>query len=150
MQLTSKKVDEIVRSVLDVTFHLDSSDLRRSADLEVEPLMVRANIALNGQWKGQLALYVVPALAKEMAAMMTYREPASITNSQSFDAVGEVANMIAGNLRPLIPGAYSISMPKVTDQGTPPPLSKRPIELSYQMDGKRLYVAVEGSEENAL
>jgi hypothetical protein len=150
MQLTSKKIDEVVRSVMDVTFHLDANELRRSADLDPQPLMVRANIGFNGAFKGQVVVYVAPDLAKEMAAVMTHGEPASMGRHESFDAVGEVANMIAGNLRPLIPGARLMSVPNVTDEGLAPTLSNHPVELSYRLDGKRFYVAVEGTSTMSL
>ena len=145
MPLTSKKVDEVVRSVLDVTFQLDATELRRSADLEPQPLMVRANIALNGDWKGQVVVYVSPELAKEMAAAMMHSDVAAMGKAESFDAVGEIANMIAGNLRPLLPGARLVSTPKVTDEGLAPVLMQHPVELSYRLDGMRFYVAVEGA-----
>jgi hypothetical protein len=148
--LTSKKIDEVVRSVLDVTFRLDANELRRSADLEPQPLMVRANIAFNGAWQGQVVVYVAPELAKEMAAAMMNAEPGNVGRDETFDAIGEVANMIAGNLRPLIPGARLISVPKVTDQGIAPALPGNAVELSYRLDGRRLYVAVEGSSTASL
>jgi hypothetical protein len=145
MMLSTKKIDEVVRSVFDVTFQLDANELRRSADLEPQPLMVRANIGFNGDWKGQMVLYVAPDLAREMAAIMMNAEPHKVGREQSFDAVGELANMIAGNLRPLLPGARLISVPKVTDEGLAPQLQNQPLELSYRLDGMRLFVGLEGS-----
>ena len=148
MNLSTKQVDDVVRSVLDVMLRLDVSDLKRSPELTPQPLMVRAQVSLNGSWRGQVMLFVAPELAREMAAVMTQGEPKSMGREETFDAVGELANMIAGNLKPLLPGARSLSMPQVSDQGVAPMPANFPVELSYRLDGMRLCVSVAGGSNN--
>jgi hypothetical protein len=75
---------------------------------------------------------------------MTQSDPQTMGREESFDAVGELANMIAGNLKPLLPGARTLSMPKVSDQGVAPMPANFPVELSYRLDGMRLSVSVAG------
>ena len=144
MNLSTKQVDDVVRSVLDVMLRLDVNDLKRSPELNPQPLMVRAQVALNGAWKGEVMLFVAPELAREMAGVMTQSDPQTMGREESFDAVGELANMIAGNLKPLLPGARSLSMPKVSDQGVAPMPANFPVELSYRLDGMRMSVSVAG------
>jgi hypothetical protein len=151
MRLSTAQVDEVVRSVLDVTLRLDANELRRSAELDPQPMMVRAQVNLNGEWKGQVQMYVSPDLAREIAAVMMRSAPEDMGREEAFDAVGELTNMIAGNLRPLILGSRSLSLPKVTEQGVgPTALPDKQVELSYRLDGRRLCVSVGGSSTNSL
>jgi len=146
MMPSTRQVDEVVRSVLDVTLKLDANELRRSAELDPQPLMVKAQVNLNGAWKGQVMMYVSPDLAREIAAVMMRQAPEDMGRDEAFDAVGELANMIAGNLRPLIPGSRSLSLPKVSEQGVGhAPIVGEPVELSYRLDGRRVCIAVTGA-----
>jgi hypothetical protein len=151
MMPSTAQVDEIVRSVLDITLRLDANELRRSPELNPQPQMVRAQVNFNGEWKGQVFMYVSPDLAREIAAVMMCSAPEDMGREEAFDAVGELTNMIAGNLRPLLRGSRSLSLPKVTEQGlSVAPVEGNPVELSYRLDGRRLCVAVAGSSTNSL
>jgi len=149
MMPSTRQVDEVVRSVLDVTLKLDANELKRSAELVPQPLMVKAQVNLNGEWKGQVLMYVSPDLAREIAAVMMRQAPEDMGREEAFDAIGELTNMIAGNLRPLIPGSRSLSLPKVSEQGVGALApAGDPVELSYRLDGRRLCIAVAGTHNS--
>lgn len=142
MKLSTAQVDEVLRSVLDMTLQLEPQDLLRAASLE-SATMVQAQIQFKGAWKGQVLLQVEPGLAREIAAVMMHSDPAGVSALEGQDAVGELANMIAGNLRPLVPGSKSMSLPSVTQQRLERlPVSSFPLELSYRLDGRALSIAV--------
>jgi CheY-specific phosphatase CheX len=115
MEATLTVLDDMVRSVVDgaTALNLGMSDDGVASRLE----RYRAEIPLMGSWRGCLRVEIAPALAREMAGAMLHCPPNALDEGTTMDAVGEIANMIAGNLRPLIKGAHSLGVPTVTRQG---------------------------------
>lgn len=141
MKISTAEVDEIVRSVMDLTLRLQADELQTAAVHQGEATMVRAEILFKGGWKGSVLLQIEPSLAREMAAVMMQKEPADTADAEAMDAVGEIANMIAGNLKPLFPGQRSMSLPKVSQAGLSHlPHDAYPLALSYLLDGRGLSI----------
>ena len=66
-----------------------------------------------GAWKGAVQVEFEPRLAFHITAhLMSVPEPMEV-DSDVVDAVGEVVNMIAGNLNSTLPGGAVMSMPAV-------------------------------------
>ncbi len=149
MKLSSLEVDEIVRSVMDVTLRLSTHELQAAAAQEGQAQMICAEIRFKGAWKGQVMLQVEPSLAREMAAVMMMKELEDTEQGEGMDAVGELANMIAGNLKPLLPGHRAMTLPQVSQQELVSlPSAQFPLELNYQLDGKSLCIAVAETRSN--
>jgi len=72
-----------------------------------------AEICLSGDWQGVLQVQISQNLAREVAGTMLHRQHQWLDETSVMDAVGELANMIAGNLRPLVDGARRLSVPVV-------------------------------------
>jgi hypothetical protein len=143
MKISCTEVDEVFRSVMDLTLRLQADELKSAAGVEGLPQMVRAEISFKGAWKGQVMLQIEPALAREMAALMMCKDPEETADTETFDAVGELANIIAGNLRPLMPGYRAMTLPRVTQEELRTmPKADFPLELSYLLDGRSLSIAV--------
>jgi len=143
MRLSTVEVDEVFRSVIDLTLRLQSNELQAADTAEGQPLMIRAEISFKGAWKGHVMLQVDPALAREMAAVMMQKDLEETEEPETLDAVGELTNIIAGNLRPLMPGYRAMTLPIVTrEQLRAIPQEEFPLELSYLLDGRSLSIAV--------
>lgn len=66
-----------------------------------------------GAWKGAVQVGFESELAFRVTShLMSVPAPAAV-NSDVLDAVGEVVNMIAGNLNSILPGGAVMSMPVV-------------------------------------
>lgn len=149
MRLSSVEVDEVVRSVMDLTLRLQTQELQAGPMVDGQPVMVRAEILFKGEWKGQVLLQVDPSLARDMAAVMMMKDPQDTAEAEAMDAVGELANMIAGNLRPLLHGYKGMSLPSVTQaEKRSLPQAGLPLELNYQLDGKGICLAVAEARSN--
>lgn len=90
-------------------------------------------IHLAGGWEGLVLTGFEPSLAFAVTAhMLKIEEPRAVGDAVR-DAVGEVANIVAGNLKALLPEHAAMSIPQVVE-GT----SARKMEVPG-MDISRLY-----------
>jgi chemotaxis protein CheX len=71
-------------------------------------------VTVTGEWQGNVLLSC-PAQLARMAASAMFDLPAEqLDDEQVADALGELTNMIGGNIKSLIPGPSRLSMPAVT------------------------------------
>lgn len=92
--------------------------------LEVEPVQVQwpppedlINVTVHyaGAWKGALLLECTyPQAYVFTSRLMDIEEPEAM-NDDVRDAMGELANMIAGNLKPVLPPGVCLSMPTLIE-----------------------------------
>lgn len=102
------------------------SVFRTMLRIEVEPCldvppprgeMVTAAVYLTGNFQGAVLLHCPPWQACGLAAEFYRKTPPSNVDDDVLDVMGELANMVAGNLKcTLLPGTH-LSIPSVT-QGT--------------------------------
>ncbi len=93
-----------------------------NAEQEAAPLDVTVSVDFRGPFTGRLVLsasaIVLPAIASNMLGEAQSRKP-----QLQRDALGELANVICGNVLPLIAGAeavFNLSAPRVHDADEAP------------------------------
>ena len=112
-QITNKDLMTIVQQVfgsmmgLEVEEHPDSK-----VDLSVGEVSM-ATICISGGWNGMVILQCRRKLASMVAQGMFQMDEADISADETKDALGEVINMVGGNLKALLPGPSSLSLPNV-------------------------------------
>jgi chemotaxis protein CheX len=74
-----------------------------------------ATIHLAGEWKGVLALECSHKQACVFAARFLSMERPDMVDDVVRDVLGELANMIGGNLKCVLAGGLRLSMPSVVD-----------------------------------
>ncbi len=73
-----------------------------------------AVVAISGAWQGVVTVELEESLARLLTArMLAIPEGEEIGDSDIADAVGELVNMIGGNVKSLMPGPSSLSLPSV-------------------------------------
>jgi chemotaxis protein CheX len=108
-------------------------------------------VTVSGEWQGSVLL-ACPAQLARMAASAMFDVPAGELDDQEVaDALGELTNMIGGNIKSLIPGPSRLSMPAVTAGASPtvkPPRAALVSTVSLACEGLPLTVSVwrEGPE----
>jgi chemotaxis protein CheX len=80
--------------------------------LSGRPSMVGA-VRVTDAWFGAVVLEVTPALARTVAATMFDSTPDVVTDAEVVDALGELTNMIGGNIKSLLPAPSHLSLPSV-------------------------------------
>jgi chemotaxis protein CheX len=75
--------------------------------------LITAAISLSGTWKGAVLMECgLPEAFLFTSRMIGIEQPTSLTDDVR-DALGELANMIGGNLKSVLPGGVSLSLPTV-------------------------------------
>jgi chemotaxis protein CheX len=115
--MTDEEVLGITRDVWESftgrTIELVDDQVRPDGDVTV------GCVTVTGEWQGNVLL-ACPARLARMAASAMFELPAEqLDDEQVGDALGELTNMIGGNIKSLIPGPSRLSMPTVTVGASP-------------------------------
>jgi chemotaxis protein CheX len=74
-----------------------------------------AVVQITGSWQGATMVRCTSEMAHHIGAAMFGIEPGSASSEEVQDALGEVANMIAGNFKSLLPPGCQLSLPAVVE-----------------------------------
>ncbi|MEI9811353.1 MAG: chemotaxis protein CheX [Acidobacteriota bacterium] len=103
---------EVVESVFKTMLHIDVSESFAIPPPSGE--MVTAAVFLTGAYQGAVLLHCPPWQARGLTAQFLNRTTPGTVDDDVLDVMGELTNMIAGNLKSaLIPGTH-LSIPAVT------------------------------------
>lgn len=72
-----------------------------------------AKVHISGEWNATLEVATTSAVAMQIAAQMFELEPVGIQTADLYDALGEIANMVGGNVKGIINGELDLSLPSV-------------------------------------
>ncbi len=119
MSVSESDLQEITRSVFAVTLgwsvEVHCPDPKYSHGTGV----LSAVVDISGGWDGTVRLMLTEGLGRHIAGAMLGVAPDEIARSAVWDAVGELANMIGGNLKAILPGPCVLSMPMVAPSMAP-------------------------------
>jgi chemotaxis protein CheX len=95
-------------------------------DLEIYPTQIQPPkagdectlagcVQITGGWEGAIVLHCSEDFAGWVASIMYEMAEETVTSEQIQDTLGELANMIAGNIKPLLGEACYLSLPTVVE-----------------------------------
>jgi chemotaxis protein CheX len=98
----------------------------------------RAAVRISGESRAEVAVWCGAGFARRVAGAMFGFTEADLTEADLRDAVGELANILGGNLKALMPGPSSLSCPVVdpTASGSSLP------GIRFAVDGQAFAVEV--------
>jgi chemotaxis protein CheX len=138
----------IVTTVFQTVLSLD-------AEVEGTPGLIRRGddwtgyIQITGDWQGVLTLRCPRDLALEVAAIMFARDRDDVSPRLVRDALGELLNMVAGNIKALVPGQeHRAATPTVVEgEATGPSIAASEFvgEVGFSCGGQPLVVALRES-----
>lgn len=143
MSLDERILDEVVRSVLHGAAGLELEEAPPRQDGPGADWLT-ATVFFSGEWQGLIRLDLPFSLGQSLAARMRREGAAVSERALVLDAVGELTNILAGNLKPVIGGARRLSVPRVLE-GPPMPMGgagTHPVERAYSIDRQILRVSV--------
>lgn len=105
--------ERAVRQLFQSMFHLDVSPTNVDQWGCVGPIIGITH--LSGGWDGFVLTGFEPSLAEAVASHMMEQPGDAVSEEDLRDTVGEVANILAGNLKCLIPAWTQMSMPMVVE-----------------------------------
>ena len=74
---------------------------------------VTACVQISGAWEGTVIFYCGQPLASRIGEAMFGLEPGAVSDEEVRDAIGELANIIAGALKEYIPRPAQLGLPTV-------------------------------------
>jgi chemotaxis protein CheX len=96
-----------------------------TAELPYEPLegpAWTASVSVTGTWGGHVAVSCSPSTAQALTAVMLRRGQDEVSHEDVEDAVGELANMIGGSVKGMLPPPSTLSLPHVVPAAGARPL----------------------------
>jgi chemotaxis protein CheX len=76
---------------------------------------VMACVQITGGWQGAVVVTCPLEVAEAITAAMFELDPGAASQEELDDAMGEMANMIGGNIKGLLPGPSQLSLPTVAE-----------------------------------
>jgi chemotaxis protein CheX len=118
--LTESKIEIQMGELAQIVKYVFQTMLCLEASESDQPLIPDANrltatIYLAGDWKGALALECGRNEACAFAARFVSMDAPEIVDDVVRDVLGELLNMIGGNLKCVLAGGLKLSMPSVVD-----------------------------------
>lgn len=106
---------------------------------------IGACVHISGAWQGAVLVHCSLELARLATARFLAVDPGEIAIEQMRDAMGELANMSAGSVKPLLPEPCQLSLPSVadgTDYHLSVPQGTLLLESTFQCGGEPLSITV--------
>jgi chemotaxis protein CheX len=82
-----------------------------AADVLAPELAVQASVSISGGWNGRVMVACSTALARQVTARLLLITDAELADEDIRDAVSELANVIGGNVKSVMPGPSVLSLP---------------------------------------
>jgi CheY-specific phosphatase CheX len=111
--LSKEKLISIMTGVFDSMLEVGIQAGNGHMDLESGDRMTLASVSITGGWSGVVFLLCPCELASELGQAMFKCDAATISKADIQDAMGEIINMVGGNVKANLPGPSSLSLPNV-------------------------------------
>ena len=101
-------------------------------------------VQITGEWQGSVTLYAPKELGKKVAATMYGLDETDADNKQIQDVIGEITNVLAGNIKLILPAPCSISLPcvAITDFNLHYPGSEMLTAVNFDCEGLAFLVVM--------
>lgn len=115
METTLQGYSGVVEQIVENVFQTMMAIEVHSSDAPWPPKqgLITASISLTGAWKGAVLIECGLQDAFLFSSRMVGGDPVSELNDDVRDTLGELANMVGGNLKSILPAGVELSLPSV-------------------------------------
>lgn len=78
---------------------------------------ITASVSVTGAWAGHVVIRCSTALARALAGRLFLVPEDEVVEAEICDAVGELVNVVGGNVKAMMPGPSVLTLPRVTVHG---------------------------------
>ncbi|MBM6401761.1 chemotaxis protein CheX [Phycicoccus sonneratiae] len=111
--IESAYVDSIVSTVWESLF---GEPAVATAPEPVPAQAIRARVGIHGGWTGSVVVSCGPDVASDLTRELLALPADSVPGpDEVHDALGEIANIVAGNVKSLLPAHAELGLPEVAD-----------------------------------
>jgi chemotaxis protein CheX len=146
MTINQEQLAEIAEGVWSSFLGMSLRKLETSESLEVaDRHPASATVHISGSWNGSVILSGSTTLTRRAAAAMFEMAEDDLNDADVADAFGELANIIGGNLKCLLPEPSQLSLPTVSlgaAHVVTVPGAGLLEDVELECDGDRLRIAV--------
>jgi chemotaxis protein CheX len=114
MQFSSEEIFQLVQYIWSMTLEIEVEPSNETLPNEMVEGLFTGCVHIAGNWNGTMTLRCPEDLARLASSIMLGADHGDVTTDDMLDTMGELTNMIVGNLKGLIPGACQVSVPIVT------------------------------------
>lgn len=111
--ITTSEIVSITGNVFTTMIGSDVSQREESSSLAPDA-PITGCVHISGEWNGAVLVQTTSKLANRAACAMLAMEDSEVEMNDRQDTMAELANMIGGNIKSLVPGPSSLSLPTVT------------------------------------
>jgi chemotaxis protein CheX len=111
--LTTETVAQLTQEIWAALLTADGVQELLPGDLPGNEVLATAEIS--GEWNGTVCLSCSRTAARHATATMFGIADAELTPADITDAVGELVNVVGGNIKSLVPGPSVLSLPSVSE-----------------------------------
>ena len=112
-ELVADELAQIVESVFETMMSLNVCECGPTC---ANTDRVRAIVRMTSQWTGAVLVECGPEAARRFTGRFLSMSPPESVNDLVHDVLGELANMIGGNLKCVLKGGMRLSMPQVSEE----------------------------------
>ncbi len=135
MQFEDDQIDSIMQaiwtSVLGIELAEEAAPVHEDA---LDSIFMTSCVHIAGPWSGAFTVACPQVLARKCAALMFGMEVDAVSDDETNDALGEIANIAGGNFKALLPSGCLLSLPTVV-QG----IKHRFVVPSSHVASQRMY-----------
>jgi chemotaxis protein CheX len=107
--------------------------------------LVSAWVDIIGPWTGSVVLTCAPATAEALTGSVLMTRPPTVVDDEDVaDALGELANVLGGNIKSVLPGESRLGLPQIGSAPSPGRLDDV-CALAGQWRGNYLTITVQGA-----
>lgn len=115
MNIREQDIRDITGAVWTSVLQSEATGLPAGVPPEITSMVVTGCVQIGGAWEGAVTIQCSTKLARGAAASMFETDPATTSDDEIQDAVGELANVVGGNIKALLPGPTKLSLPFVVE-----------------------------------
>ncbi|GAA3204377.1 chemotaxis protein CheX [Dactylosporangium siamense] len=133
--LADRDLVEIVNEVWDAYLQQpDAQPTDHEPALDLRP--ITAAVSITGAWEGHVRVLVPAAAANDITGLMLAMEPDEVTDGDVTDAMGELINVVGGNLKNRGAQPAKLGLPVVATGKMLFPSTRETLRLAIGWQGK--------------
>ena len=107
--------------------------------------LMRGSVTIKGRSHAIVTVDCSKTLARRLGGAMFEAEPSTLSSEDIADALGEIANIIGGNIKALLPGPSQLGLPEIDYK-----ISKKPpavtVEQAFRCTGELFRVCLSSAK----
>ncbi len=111
------EIEQIVQSIFSSMLNIELVRLDDELPASDSPPRILATVHISGQWMGSVVLAFSIDTARAAANAMLGIPEADVNDADLQDVAAELANMVGGNLKSVLPAPSTLSLPTVVTGG---------------------------------